>query len=374
MPWLSSARKVGTPGGLVPYGYEKIANPDGPGYKLAPDPDAVEVLSGIVRDVLNGDSLTAVAMRLNDEGVPVPRDHQAIKAGREPGGIRHGRRIERFRWTAGTLSKVLRSPALLGHRTHQGKTVRDHDGSPVLIGVPVLARDVHDELQDRLNALTPQRNRTRKDTRALLLGVAQCAGCGGNMYLSNRAGGADYNCRATARGVKCHAPAGMRADWLEAYVTDEFLRGVGDMQLTRVVTHKGYDPTSELREVEAELRALYADRDMRRSATGRRIWQEEVDAMERRAEALENTPRQESRTEIVETGETYAAYWKRHDTVGRRQLLRDAGARVVVAKGRSGGGAERLAGPDRSRLKFSIGEHDDPAKATEAALRLKLNN
>ncbi|WP_405519705.1 zinc ribbon domain-containing protein [Streptomyces canus] len=40
--------------------------------------------------------------------------------------------------------------------------------------------------------------------------------------------------------------------------------------------------------------------------------------------------------------------------VTREQLLND-GVRVTVAKGRSGGGRERLAGPDTSRLTFTIG-------------------
>jgi hypothetical protein len=346
-------------GGLVPYGYEKVPNPDGEGFKLAPDPDAVKILSGIIRDVLDGKSLTAVAMALNEDGVPVPRDYQAIKAGREPGGIRRGRTIERFRWTAGTLSKVLRSPALMGYRLHQGKPVRDRDGNPILIGEPVLSGEEFDVLQDHMNALTPQKNRTRKDTRAMLLGVAKCKGCGGNLYLSKRAGGMDYNCRATARGDRCPSPAGIRADWLEKYVEAEVMDRIGQAQMTKIITQKGYDPTPELREVEAELRALYADRDGRKSRTGRMIWEEEVAALERRAEALEATPRQEARTEVVPTGETYASFWARHDAAGRRQLLLDAGARVTVAKGRSGGGAERLAGPDTGRLAFRLAAHED---------------
>ncbi|MDQ8706762.1 recombinase family protein [Streptomyces sp. LHD-70] len=346
-------------GGLVPYGYGKVKNPDGEGFKLAPDPDAVKVLSGIIRDVLDGQSLTAVAMALNEAGTLVPRDYQAVKAGREPGGMRAGRRHDRFKWTAGTLSKVLRSPALMGYRLHQGKPVRDRDGNPVLIGEPVLSREEFDTLQDHLSTLTPQKNRTRKDTQAMLLGVAKCRGCGGNLYLSKRAGGMDYNCRATARGERCPASAGIRADWLEAYVEAEVMARIGDSQMTKVITHKGYDPTPELREVEAELRALYADKDSRKSRTGRMIWQEEVDALERRAEALEATPRTEARTETVETGETYASFWARHDAAGRRQLLLDAGARATVAKGRSGGGAERLKGPAPERLKFTLASHED---------------
>ncbi|MQS36116.1 recombinase family protein [Streptomyces katsurahamanus] len=347
-------------GGLVPYGYGKVANPDGPGWKLAPDAGAVKVLSGIIRDVLDGQSLTAVAMALNEDNVPVPRDYQAIKAGRDPGGTRRGRQIERFKWTAGTLSKVLRSPALMGYRLHQGKPVRDRDGNPVPIGDPVLSQDEFDALQDHLATLTPQKNRTRKATQAMLLGVAKCRGCGGNLYLSKRAGGADYNCRATARGDRCPSPAGIRADWLEKYVEEEIMARVGDLQMTKAITRKGYDPAPELREVMEELRALYADKGARRSRTGRMIWQEEVDTLERRAEVLEATPRTEARTEVVPTGETYASFWVRHDTVGRRQLLLDTDARVTVAKGRSGGGAERLTGPDRARMVFTISANEHP--------------
>ncbi|MGQ4269747.1 recombinase family protein [Nocardiopsis changdeensis] len=351
-------------GGLVPYGYGKVPNPDGHGWKLAPDPEAVKVLAQIIRDVLDGQSLTAVAMALNNAGTPVPRDYQAIKAGREPGGMRGGRRHERFKWTAGTLSKVLRSPALMGYRVHRGKPVRDRDGEPVLIGQPVLTHDEFATLQAHLATLTPQKNRTRKATKALLLGVAKCAGCGGNMYLVKRVGGQDYVCRATARGEKCPAPAGIRGDWLDTYTTDRFLKALGHVPMTKIVTHKGYDPTPELREIENELRALYADKDARRSHTGRKIWQEEIHALERRAETLEATPRTETRTEVMGTGETHAMFWERHDVTDRRQLLRDAGAQVVVTKGRPGGGAERLKGPDEKRLTFTVGACTVP-EATE---------
>jgi hypothetical protein len=43
------------------------------------------------------------------------------------------------------------------------------------------------------------------------------------------------------------------------------------------------------------------------------------------------------------------------DEVSREQLLLH-GARVTVAKGRSGGGPARYAGPDVSRLAFTLGQ------------------
>lgn len=85
------------------------------------------------------------------------------------------------------------------------------------------------------------------------------------MYLSKRVGGQDYNCRATSRGIRCPAAAGIRADWLDKYVTDQFLTRIGDAKMTKVITRKGYHPPPDLRELAGELRALYADRDTRRS-------------------------------------------------------------------------------------------------------------
>ncbi|MGW1493019.1 hypothetical protein [Streptomyces sp. NPDC002402] len=155
--------------------------------------------------------------------------------------------------------------------------------------------------------------------------------------------------------------------------------------MTRSIEHKGYDPGPELRGIEGELRALYADKDARKSRTGRMIWQEEVDLLERRAAALESTPRTDARTEVIETGETFAQHWQALEPVRpaadedvenptsvrawetyrvamaeatqeRRALLLKAGARVYVAKGRCGGGTARLEGPDESRLRFIIEE------------------
>ncbi|UQA94914.1 recombinase family protein [Streptomyces halobius] len=402
-------------GGLIPFGYKKIPNPDGEGWKLGPDMDAVAILERIIRDVLDGKSLQSIAMELNGDEVLAPRDYQAKLLGRPTGGKRHGRIIERFKWTAGTLSKVLRTKTLMGHKTHKGKTVRDKDGKPILIGEPVLERDEFEGLQVTLDSRTPHRERRRKDTRSLLLAVAHCEGCGTRMYKAPRAGSpdGDYNCRAMAAGVKCPSSAGVRADWLEAYAEREFLDLGGSARMTRTIEHKGYDPGPELREVEQELRALYADKDARKSKMGRMIWQEEVDALERRASALEATPKVEARTEIIETGETFAQHWRALEPVKpmskvypdkeleappvvpedmdetdvttwenfqadcrgwetyqqalteaiaeRRRMLVEAGARVYVSKGISGGRADRVL--DESRVRFVI-ERSEPEADT----------
>lgn len=259
-------------GGLAPFGYKKAPHSSGVGWCLAPDPETVTVVRAIVDDVHSGLSLVAIAHRLEAAGVLVPRDRHAQLHGRPTGGRRHGRDFDRFRWTAGSLSKILRTPTLMGHRVHKGKTVRDSEGSPVLIGPPLLTEEEFQALQDILNARSNGIHPKRRET-SLLIGVAHCAGCSGRMYFATRKSYAygDYACRASARGTTCPAPAAIRASWLDEYAVSRY----------------------------------------------------------REAFAVD--------------GE-----------VTRERLLRD-GVRVTVAKGRSGGGPERLAGPDTSRLTFTVG-------------------
>lgn len=133
---LRSAGRYG--GGLVPFGYRKAPHASGTGWCLAPDPETADVVRAVVADVHTGLSLVAIALKLETAGVLVPRDRHAQLQGRPTGGRRFGQDFERFRWTAGSLCKILRTPALMGHRIHGRQTVRDSNGSPVLIGPPLL--------------------------------------------------------------------------------------------------------------------------------------------------------------------------------------------------------------------------------------------
>ncbi|MFJ3642516.1 recombinase family protein [Streptomyces sp. NPDC090108] len=258
-------------GGLVPFGYRKAPHPSGVGWCLAPDPETADIVRKIVDDVHSGLSLVAIARGLEAAGLPVPRDRHAQLQGRPMGGRRHGREFERYRWTGGSLSKILRTPALMGHRVHKGETVRDAEGSPVLIGPPLLDPEEFQALQDALAARSSGPHPKRRET-SLLIGVAHCAGCNGRMYFATRKNCAygDYVCRASARGTTCPDPAGIRADWLDEYTTGRYREVFG---------------------AEAE--------------------------------------------------------------VSRERLLAN-GVRITVAKGRSGGGPERLSGPDTSRLAFTV--------------------
>ncbi|MGW1067280.1 recombinase family protein [Streptomyces aureus] len=223
---LRAAGRYG--GGLVPFGYRKAPHPSGSGWCLAPDPETASTIGEIVAEVHAGRSLIAIARSLDERGVLVPRDRHAQLQGRPLGGRRHGRDFEHFRWTSGTLSKVLRSPSLMGHRVHRQQTVRDREGVPVLIGAPLLTEEEFSRLQEVLQSRSNGTRVTRRTNTPLLTGVAHCAGCGGRMYFASRKGypHGDYACRASARGDVCFSAASMRSDWLEEYTVARYREAI----------------------------------------------------------------------------------------------------------------------------------------------------
>ncbi|MYV76229.1 recombinase family protein [Streptomyces sp. SID1046] len=349
------------PGGIPPYGYRPVPRDGAPGLTLVPDPSAVSVLEQIMTELLDGAQPHTVAMELNAAGVRTPRDHDDVRRGKEPRGRT---------WVGTTVKSVVTSPTLLGYHVHQGKPVRDGNGRPVLAGPPIVERDKFEQVKAAVAELAAPERRERKDTNALLLGVAHCANCEGRMYMYGANSGKTvvYGCRALARGRKCETKASIRADWLDEWAETHFLQRVGAMPITRVVRHPGYDPGPELVELTDELRMHMAEQGRYKTPIGQQLWGERRDALELRVTELMETPRVEPREELIRTGETYGELWALADQAGRRRLLVDAGARVLVSASRGRGG--RITRLDESRVSFQIGAHTDPeAEALDAIRR-----
>ncbi|MFD9455348.1 recombinase family protein [Streptomyces sp. NPDC059985] len=349
------------PGGIPPYGYRPVPREGAPGLTLVPDPAAVSVLEQIMTELLDGAQPHTVAMELNAAGVRTPRDHDDVRRGKEPRGRA---------WVGTTVKSVVTSPTLLGYHVHQGKPVRDGNGRPVLAGPPIVERSKFEQVKAAVAELAAPERRERKDTNALLLGVAHCANCEGRMYMYGANGGKTivYGCRALARGRKCETKASIRADWLDDWTEERFIQRLGAWPVKHVVRHPGYDPGPELAEVMEEAREHELGKGGYRSASGRKIWEERRDALDARMAELENTPRVEPRDELIHTGKVYAELWADADRAGRRRLLIDAGVRVMVSAARGRGG--RVTKLDESRVSFEIGAHADPeAEALDAIRR-----
>lgn len=360
-------------GSRPPFGYAP-APLDSGGWTLVPDQSAIIVLERVIRDLKKGMTIAAIAIELNKEGVPSPRDHWAIKKGRETGGKTGGKTgttRDRFGWSFDVIKRLLKSETLMGWKVSNGVPVRDNEGAPVMCTAdPILSRAEWDAVQLLLPNQETERS-PRRDTKALLLGVIHCT-CGARMYLNEqtRAGrrSAIYKCAARARGQFCEYPSHVRADWIEEHVTERFLRTVGGLliSVTRVVP--GYDPQPEIDATAAEFSAHQEQEGRQRSKAARDAWQRRADALDKRLAELESRERVEPRTEVTHTGRIYADKWEdTKDVTKRRAMLLEAGTHVTVAKATT----IRDKALDTSRVAFELAEpfFSDAEVALEAVAR-----
>ncbi|MCX4831190.1 recombinase family protein [Streptomyces sp. NBC_01016] len=360
-------------GSRPPYGYAPVPL-EGGGWTLTPATEAIEgcgpapvavierIIQGLMGDPsegVTGKTVTAIAEELNAGGIPSPRDWWSLVKGRKTGGKTggaKGQRVsrERFKWTPPVISKLLRSPALLGWKVHDGNPVRDSEGKPVMATAePLLTRAEY----DRVGALLDSRrinNRERKDTNALLLAVIHCASCGGRMYLNAQDGKTPtYKCNSSARGDSCEAPVNVRGDWADEYVSRDFLRMAGALEVTLSRVIPGYDPQPEIDATLAEYEAHRAERGQQKSKAAQASWQKHMDALDARLAELETLEKVEPRTEEISTGKTYADLWEEADTAKKRRMLLKAGAHLTVKRGTRGGWRKL----DEGRMIFDVSTH-----------------
>jgi site-specific DNA recombinase len=167
------------PGGGIPYGYQSVANPDGPGRVLVQDSERVSWLANAVAKALRGETVNAIATWLTDAGAPLPGRP------RQP-----GRGLD---WNRQTVDGLLRNPVLAGmtpHNPGRAKSakrvdpfavVRDEHGHPVVneslavIGVEDFAALQH--MLDARSAPQTRKHGERQQTSAFLSRVVRCADC-----------------------------------------------------------------------------------------------------------------------------------------------------------------------------------------------------
>ncbi|MEU1018083.1 recombinase family protein [Streptomyces sp. NPDC005900] len=370
-------------GGRPTYGYMPAPMPKehgGIGCTLVPDPDAVVIIERIVRELLEGATVSAIAVGLNADGIPSPRDHWAVKMERQKGGKTGGVKgsyvvCDVFKWKPTVISRMLRNPTLLGWKMHKGHPVRDAAGDPIMsTETPIMTREEF----DRIGALLDSRsidNPERKDTDSLLLRVIHCDSCGGRMYLSkptkNSASvNSFYKCNSYTRGELCALPASIRASWVDEHVEAEFLRVVGTIQTTHVVETPGYDPEPELRATVAEFEEHQRQEGRQKSKHAARAWQERADALDNRIATLEAAEKVEPRRVVTPTGRTFADEWAEKDTAGRRAMLVEAGVRLDVRRGVRGGWRKL----DVRRVTFTMSGELDPATEALAGVASALES
>ncbi|MFH9735080.1 recombinase family protein [Streptomyces sp. NPDC017260] len=350
-------------GARPPYGYMPKELESG-GWTLVQDPKAVKVIERIMRDLFSGKTASAVSTDLNTEGVPSPRDHWSIRQGRKTGGktgATKGKNVsrEKFSWRPAMLSRLMRSHALLGWKTHDGNPVRDSNGAPVMSTTePILTREEYDAIGALLDSRKTKQT-PRKDSKALLLGIIFCTSCGGRVYADLQKG--TYKCGYSSRGQQCERPVNVRIGWAENRVESKFLAAVGGLHVTEVKEIAGYDPAPEIAATLAEFEEHQKQEGRQRSSAAREAWQRRADGLDARLAELESREKVEPTREVVVTNRTYADVWATADVTARREMLTEAGARFMVNR------LQPKKPEHRSRFTISETFHADAADFLNAA-------
>jgi DNA invertase Pin-like site-specific DNA recombinase len=316
-------------GGPAPYGTHAVANPDGAGRVLVVEPSEAEALREALRRLRSGDSPARVARWMTEHG-PTPR-----------------RAAE---WKRMTLLQALQSEA--ASRLVFDATERR-------------------EIREIFEVKKPRDYYARKPAR-LLSGVVRCFGCGATLTLFHRPLTAKerekkarpyvaYRCQSRGRGGTCPGAIAVRAELVEAGVSDLWLEGWG--RLREKVAVRVADENAErlacaedaVEVAESAMRALRGDE--------RRAALERLEVLEAERDALAVVPAS-ALSFLRDTGRTYADAWNaavmdepdpEADPVGhakyrrgveeRRDLLLATVGRLTVgpgARGRRGFDLDRM--------------------------------
>ncbi|MGJ6125982.1 recombinase family protein [Mycolicibacterium sp. Y3] len=316
------------PGGKPPYGYLTVDREDGPGKRLVIDPAAYAIVRRIVDTALEGGSLTRLAAELTAEGIRTPAQYYAALRRNQP-GIKVTPEDAPGKWHVSPLRNMLRNKALRGHVHHDGQTVRDSDGQPLLMAEPLVTDDEWELVQAHLDRIQESRRNAKRADVSPLAGVVVCYFCGSPLHHTahspkrGRDSYAYYKCPS-----KC--TASIPVDELLELMEEKFLDKYANQPLKERVWVPGDSRETELRENLAALDELTAMVGRLSSATAKGKLAQQIAAVDARIAELESAPAREARWEYRATGGTYGEEWQRSTTDERREMLVRAGMKVRV--------------------------------------------
>jgi len=254
---------------------------------------------------------------------------------------------------------ILRDKALLGHVVYNGASVPGDDGMPIVRAEPLISPGEWNQLHQALEARS--RIPMRSDTPSMLLNVAQCAKCGGPLYLYSKhrnrtlANGQQrrygpvrsYRCRnssaAASRPRTCDAKL-ISASELDAWV-DRWFTGeaFGYHEIIEKLTVLGASHSADIAAVNQaiqDLTALY---------TGESISDADYDtklaSLRAERRRLQELPADPDQIEERSTGITVAEHWKTLNAAGKRRYLLAASTKVHAARDEDGTLDAWLTGP-----------------------------
>ncbi|WP_197048994.1 recombinase family protein [Streptomyces violaceusniger] len=319
-------------GGLAPYGYQ-VTGPVNDKRWVIDETSAAVVRDCADKLINHGASITGLTRELNERGIPSPADHARQ---------RDGRKMRGTKWSSTTLRDVLYTPTLRGWLVQAtpgdkrsaltNQPVLDVEGKPVSAGPEILSAAVWSAVRAVLDSKAKGRGVDRSG-KSLLLHVARCSECDGPMYRQRReVNGKDqstYVCRNGVGKRGIHKPNVITAHYLDELVSADYLKRFGTFALMRWAELDG-SAVLQLSEVTAQIERLAGNLSaLDPKGAAARVVISQLTALEQRqAELQAEAAHSEGRW--VSSGGTVADAWKARDDEGRRALLTDLGARVVV--------------------------------------------
>ncbi|MER5687431.1 recombinase family protein [Streptomyces sp. NPDC002205] len=368
-------------GGLAPYGYS-VSGPVNAKRWVIDEPAAAILRECADRLTNHGGSLTALARELNERGTLPPADHARQRDGRElRGGVWHSTTLRDALYTYAVRGWLVQATPGTKRGALTNQPVLDAEGSPLSAGPAILDAETHSAVRAVIDGKAKGRGAVRSG-KALLLHVARCgakddkgAVCDGPMYKQRRTvDGKDYSpyvCRAGVGKHGKHSPNVVTARYVEDLVSAEYLKRFGSFALMRWVEPDG-SAVLQLADVTAQLDNLSAS--LPHLPQGGRTWRlamDQVAALETR-EAQLRTEAEHAVGRWEDAGGTVGDEWEQRDDEGRRGLLADLGARVVVRPATPG--ALKRFDPARVAVTFAgpAWRRDmDPHEARRAEIELE---
>jgi len=231
-----------------------------------------------------------------------------------------------------SVRKILASPAIIGAVVKtDGPPITDGQGVVIYRADALITRDVYERVQARL-ATNPVSAKVNTWT---LTQVVFCAFCKAPMYGSTAKYESKiytYYCcvHSLRRDGKCTARR-VKADHLEAAMSSELLRLVGDAELAETNLIPGSDCSGDIARVAGQIGRLFSEiqiealsgYDIRGKQEALKRAQEEL----ARLHALNSL---EARVEPPRTGQTFQQRWESLNAQGRNAFLRAASVRAMV--------------------------------------------
>lgn len=336
-------------GGITPFGWKQVANPNGPGYVLGLHPEQHPVLREIVDRVIVGEPVHAITRDFNERLAEMPKDEARVLS---PEGVG---------WNPNTMRRLLRNPILRGmvgfhsdHKKGEYNLVLGDDNLPIRPNHAAVSDEDWYALQQALDARSYKVAGFNRDGH-LLKGLAVCDACGKN--LARRA-----HHLACSRHRKDFACPGCIIDRekTETLVSKLFIDRYGDLPV--MVEVEVEQDASRVREIVEALDVVGRRYLAAETEEEERKWTEMKWDLRRELKALETTVNSGPSIVREEMGRTYAEEWEGSTIDQRRELLMSHVREVRITKSQG----KRMWDPTRVQVRWIEDEAMDAFMDEEA--------